>query len=143
VPKPSTTHEDLARTTEVQGPSDRSFGITFAVVFVIIGLWPLLGDGTIRDWALIVAGIFLVAALARPRILAPLNAIWLRFGLLLHRVVSPVVLGLVYWVTVVPTGLIMRALGKRPLQLEFDPDTDSYWLERDPPGPPAGMENQF
>ncbi len=138
------THEDLERSDQVKRGSDRGFGIVFAVVFVIIGLWPLLGDGGPRIWSLVIAGAFLAVALVRPRLLGPLNLIWFKFGMLLHHVVSPVILGLIFFVSVTPVALIMRVLGKDPLRLKMDPDTESYWLKREPPGPPPdSLKNQF
>ena len=142
--EPSQLHEDFAREAKVEGSSDRSFGIVFAVVFAIIGLWPLLGSGQVRIWALGIAVAFILAALARPGLLAPLNRLWTRFGLLLHKVVSPLIMGMLFYLTVTPIGLLMRAFGKDPLRLRPNPDAASYWIERDPPGPaPETMKNQF
>ena len=88
--------------------------------------------------------LFLAAALLAPRVLAPLNQLWLRFGLLLHKVVSPVVLSLVFFSTVTPIGLLLRRLGKDPLRLRFDPDAPTYWIERRPPGPSGdSMPKQY
>jgi hypothetical protein len=137
-------HEDLARAEEMQGPSDRSFGIVFAAVFVLIGLRPLLSRQPGRAWALGLGAAFLIAALARPAMLAPLNRFWLRVGLAMERVVSPVVLGILFFLTFAPVGLLMRFLGKNPLQLGFDRDAQSYWIYRHPPGPaPDTMLRQF
>lgn len=144
MPHSAQLHEDLVRDGEVQGSSDRAFGVVFTVVFAIIGLFPLLGSGDVRVWALGVAAAILVVALARPSLLAPLNRLWMKLGLLLHRVVSPVVLGLLFYGVVLPTGLLMRLLGKRTIPTAFDRDRESYWIPRDPPGPePEGMKNQF
>ena len=138
------THEDLARKDEIKGPSDRSFGITFAVVFTIVGLFPVLRSGDPYMWALALAALFLAVALLHPSLLAPLNRLWLRFGLLLHQVVSPVVMGMLFYLVVTPTGFLLRLFGKRPLQLQFDPAADTYWIPRQPPGPaPDTMKNQF
>lgn len=138
------THETHKRTDQVKRGSDRTFGIVFTVVFALIGLWPLISGGGPRLWALIVAGAFLAVALIYPKILGPLNLVWFRFGMLLHRVVSPVILGLMFFVSVTPIALIMRALGKDPLRLKFDPDAETYWLTREPPGPsPDSLKNQF
>lgn len=139
------THENLDRDDEVVGSSDRGFGLTFAAVFGLIGTYKLLWSGS--DWGyawLAGAAAFLVVALTVPGILAPLNRAWTRFGLLLYRVVNPVIMALLFYVTVVPIGLLMRALGKRPLRLGREPDAASYWIERQPPGPPpATMSRQF
>ena len=138
------THERLAQDETVAIGSDRGFGIVFAVVFTAIGLFPLIRGEPPRGWSLAVAGAFLAVTLVKPAWLAPLNTLWFRFGLLLQRVVHPIVLAVIYFAVVTPTGLIMRALGKDPLRLRFDPDATSYWIPRDPPGPePESMKNQF
>lgn len=138
------THEDFDRQEEIVLGSERIFGFVFAVVFLIVAGWPLLGGGDLVLWALAVAALFLVTALIVPRWLRPLNRLWFIFGLILHKIVSPVVMGLLFYLTVTPTALIMRILGKTPLDLKFDKDADSYWIERDPPGPDREtMKNQF
>ncbi len=129
---------------ELNGSSDRSFGLVFAAVFLAGGLWPLLRGGTPRVWALVVAGAFLIASLARPSLLAPLNRLWTRFGLLLNKVTTPIVMGVLFYLVVTPTGLLMRLFGKDPLRLSRDQEADSYWIKREPPGPsPETMTNQF
>jgi hypothetical protein len=141
---PTGTHERLVREETVRGSSDRSFGLVFAVVFAIIGLWPLLGDRDIRIWSLAIALVFLAAAVLRPALLAPLNRLWTRFGLLLHRFVNPIIMGLLFYLVVTPTGLVMRMLGKDLLRLRFDRQAKSYWIDRRPPGPaPETMKDQF
>lgn len=137
-------HEELRRAPSDTVGSDRSFGVVFAAVFAVVGLLPLAHGGPWRPWALIVAGAFLVVALAVPRILRPANLVWHRFGLLLHHVTTPVILALVFAVAVVPTGLVMRLLGKDPMQRRFEPDADTYWVRHNPPGPEREtMKNQF
>ena len=137
-------HEDFSRRGEIEAGSERTFGIVFSAVFAIMGLYPLLNGGEARIWVLIIAGVFLLAALVAPRILRPLNRLWSRFGLLLHKVVSPVIMGLLFFVVVTPTALIMRLAGKDPLRLHFDPEARTYWIDRRPPGPePQTMRNQF
>ena len=137
-------HERISHTEEIKSSSNRSFGIVFTVVFVIIGLWPLLNDLPPRTWSLVVAGAFLIIALVIPSLLAPLNRVWTKFGLLLHRIVNPVVLGLMFLIAVTPVALIMRALGKDPLHRNFDKDADSYWIARPEKGPaPESMRDQF
>ena len=139
-----TTHESFAREQTVRVSSDRSFGIVFAAVFLIVALWPLTGGGAARLWSLALAGLFLAAAILVPKALAPLNRAWMRLGLLLHRVTNPLVMGFVFCLAVVPTALIMRALGKDPLRRRFDREARSYWIERNPPGPePKTMRDQF
>ena len=138
------THESFERDQQVKGSSDRSFGIVFAVVFAIIGFWPLIGGAAPRVWSLIVAGAFLAIAVVYPRLLAPLNRLWLKFGLLLHRITNPIIMGFVFFLAVVPTALIMKMLGKDPLRRKLDKDAASYWILREPPGPPPdSMKNQF
>lgn len=128
----------------VQIGSERSFGIVFAVVFVLIGLWPLKAGGDVRLWALGLAAAFLLVALVAPRLLKPLNLIWFKFGLLLHKVMTPLVMGLLFFLTVTPVGMLMRATGKDPMRLKRDSTATSYWITRDPPGPkPDSMKNQF
>ena len=124
--------------------SNRSFGIVFSVLFALLGLGPLARGRPVRGWALVVAAAFLLAAFALPRMLGPLNRVWLRFGLLLHACISPVVMGLVFYTTLTPIGLVRRWLGKDPLCLRLDRDAITYWIERHPPGPaPDTMPRQF
>lgn len=138
------THEQFESREAVRSSSNRSFGIVFTVVFGLIGLAPILGDGSIRWWSLAIAGVFLVLSLFYPQLLAPLNRLWTRFGLLLHNIVNPIVLGLLFFVVVTPIGLLMRLFGKRPLNIDFDRETTSYWIDREPPGPaPETMKQQF
>jgi hypothetical protein len=138
------THERLVVDEVATGSSNRSFGFTFAVLFAFLGLGPLMRGHPVRVWALVGAAVFFLAALALPRVLAPLNRIWLRFGLLLHACISPVIMALVFYTTVTPIGLVRRLLGKDPLRLRFDPDAVTYWIERHPPGPaPDTMLRQF
>jgi Saxitoxin biosynthesis operon protein SxtJ len=142
--KTNAIHEPLTRDEEIKGSSNRAFGIVFAVVFTIVGLWPLMSGGSAYVWALIVSGLFLVLALACPSVLALPNRLWMKFGLLLHRVTNPILMGLVFFVTVTPIAILMRLRGKDPLHRKFDPDAASYWIERRPPGPaPDTMKNQF
>jgi len=138
------THESFTRDEEIKGSSDRGFGIVFVVVFLLIGLWPLTGENGPRIWSLSVAGLLLLIILIRPGLLAPLNRLWMKFGLLLHKIVNPIIMGLIFFLTVLPTGLVMRALGKDLLNQRLDKDAKSYWIDRKPPGPdPDTMINQF
>jgi len=102
-------------------------------------------SGRSPDYGWLVGGVLLMAvALMRPRWLGPLNKVWFQLGLLLHRIVNPVVLGLVFVLSVIPVGLLMRLFGKDPLQRKFEPDRESYWMRRDPPGPDAdSLPRQF
>jgi len=138
------THERLVVEEVTALGSNRSFGIVFATLFVLLGLGPLVRGRPVRAWALVVAATFLLAALALPRTLEPLNRVWLKFGLVLHACVSPVIMGLVFYTTVTPIGLVRRWLGKDPLRLRLDRDAVTYWIERNPPGPaPDTMPRQF
>ncbi len=138
------SHEDLSRSMEVEGSSNRSFGWVFTVVFLIVGAGPLLFGGGLRWWALVVAAGIGAGTILRPALLARPNRLWTQFGLLLGRVVSPVVMGLLFFVVFTPFGLVMRAFGHDPLRLKRNPEASTYWVERAPPGPPPeSMRNQF
>lgn len=137
-------HEDFSRDEAIEGSSNRAFGVVFAVVFALVGLWPLTGGGAPRLWALACAAAILALALAVPAILAAPNRAWTRFGLLLGRIMSPVVIAILFYVVFTPFGLAMRLVRRDPLRLRFDRDASTYWTERVPPGPdPAGMRDQF
>jgi hypothetical protein len=137
-------HESLGREHAVQTSSNRSFGLVFAVVFAVLALLPMLGGNQPIWWLAAIAVAFLLAALLVPIILRPLNIVWQKFGEILHAIVNPLTMGFLFYLTVTPTALIMRAFGKIPLHLKFDPDVKSYWIERDPPGPePKSMNRQF
>jgi len=137
--------EPLAERRKKSVGSDRTFGIVFACFFAVAGLWPLVARAeSPRIWALALALLFAVIAAIAPAMLAPLNRLWLKFGELLHRVINPIVIGLIYCLAVVPVGLLMRALGKDILRLKLDPSAASYWIPREPPGPAVGsMSKQF
>jgi Saxitoxin biosynthesis operon protein SxtJ len=138
------THENFSAQREVGGASDRGFGLVFAAVFGLIALAPLRHGGSVRLGVLAIAAAFLILALIAPRTLSPLNRLWLRFGLLLHKVISPVVMAFLFFAVVTPVALIIRWIGRDPLRLTFEPGADSYWIERQPPGPaPDTMRNQF
>ena len=123
-------HENFHNRNEVKVGSERSFGITFAAIFLIIGSFPLISGESPGGWALCIGVIFLIAAFALPAALRPLNIVWFRFGMLLHKIVSPLVMVFLFFITVAPIGLIMRLRGKDLLNLRFDPDASSYWIER-------------
>lgn len=128
----------------IKGSSDRVFGLMFAAIFTGISLWPLLHEMQIRFWALAAGSVFLVLALAWPRALSWLNRAWMRFGLLLNCIVSPLAIGVVYYFALVPMAMLMRMLGKQPLKLKRDAEAISYWIPRKPPGPdPKTMSDQF
>jgi Saxitoxin biosynthesis operon protein SxtJ len=145
-------HEPLSRGHDVKMGSDRGFGFVFAAVFALIGAWPALRFGwapridpaCVRLWALGIGAAFLSVALVAPALLHRLNRLWFAFGLLLGRVMTPIVMGFVFVLAVVPTGLVMRWRGKDLLGLSLDRARKSYWIVRDPPGPARdSMVNQF
>lgn len=141
------SHESFDRDDRTTMGSERGFGYVFAVVFLVIAAIKYFVAAAAFVWVafwVVLAGIVLLVALACPRVLRPFNIAWFRFGLLLHKVVSPLIMGLVFYLTVTPIGLVMRLLGKRPLNLKLDPAAASYWIERKPPGPaPGSFGNQY
>jgi small neutral amino acid transporter SnatA (MarC family) len=139
-----TIHERYSRDETVIGGSARSFGIVMAFAFAVMSLLNWWHSGHSWRWTGGIAVLFIAVAVLYPAALDPLNRLWLKFGLLLHKVVNPIVIALVFFGTVLPTGLIMRVLGKDPLRLNWQPDATSYWIERRPPGPaPESMKDQF
>ena len=137
-------HEDPRRIERGRTSSDRAFGVVFSGVFTVIGLWPLLGGGPPRWWSLVVAAVLVALAWLRPLWLAPLNRWWTRFGLLLHRIVSPIIMGVLFFAVITPFGLGWRLVRRDPMSLRFDSEASTYWIRREPPGPPpASIERQF
>ncbi len=120
--------------------SNRSFGLLFFVVFLIIGLWPLINDNIIRYWSLIISFIFLLLGLANSKFLSPLNLIWFKFGLLLGRFISPIVMGIIFFLVVTPIGILMRLINKDLLNLKYN-NENSYWIIKN--DPKSKMKNQF
>ena len=125
---------------DIKISSNRSFGIVFFVVFLLIALYPLINTEEIRIWSLIISLIFLVLGLINSRILNPLNKLWFKFGILLGKIVSPIIMGIIFFLVVTPIGFIMRILGKDLLNLKFNRNK-SYWIEKN--GPKSKMKNQF
>ena len=138
-------HEDLhAREIHATGSSDRSFGLVFTGVFLIVCLWPLRHGLPPRWWAAGVSAVFLLFTAVAPSMLAPLNRIWTRLGLLLAKVTQPVFLAILFFGVFTPFGVLLRLFGAKLLALRFEPAVQSYWLVRTPPGPQAEtMKNQF
>ena len=120
--------------------SNRSFGIIFFLVFLIIAIYPLINGGEIRKWSLIISVIFLILGLANSRILNPINKLWFRFGIFLGKIISPLVMGVIFFIVITPIGLLMRLLNKDLLNLKFN-KTSSYWIEKTEPK--SKMKNQF
>ena len=125
---------------DVKISSNRSFGIVFFVVFLIIALFPLINDGNIRLWSLIVSLAFLALGLLNSKFLSPLNKIWFKFGLFLGKIISPIVMGLIFFIVVTPIGILMRILKKDLLNLKMN-NNKSYWIEKS--GLKSKMRNQF
>ena len=125
---------------DIKISSNRSFGIVFFVVFLLIALYPLIHNEEIRIWSLIISLIFLILGLINSRILNPLNKIWFKFGILLGKVVSPIIMGIIFFLVVTPIGFIMRILGKDLLNLKFN-SNKPYWIEKK--DPKSSMKKQF
>ena len=109
--------------------SNRSFGIVFFIVFLLISIWPLINEQNIRVWSLVIAIIFLTLGLLNSNILTPLNFVWIKFGEKLGAVIAPLILGLIYFIVVTPIGLFMRLIGKDLLKINFS-RSDTYWVKR-------------
>ena len=138
------THENYERKDELAVGSDRTFGLVMSAAFGILGVLNWWHQGRLWVWLAAIATLFLALALVAPKTLHPLNRLWMRFGTLLHRIVNPVILALIFFAAVTPTALVMRLRGKRLLNLELEPQVESYWIKRDPPGPaPQSMKDQF
>ena len=132
---------EISRYVSTEKFTEKSFGIVFSSVFLIVGLYPLINSAGLRIWALVISIIFFLLAFLAPKILALPSKLWFMFGLLIGSIVAPIIITLVYFVTVVPTGLIMRLLGKDLLKQKLDKDAKSYWIERKEPM--GSMKNQF
>ena len=130
--------------TSVSIGSERSFGLVLAAALTTVAAWPLLAGHDPRWTALALASGLAVTTRVRPALLTPFNQLWFKFGLLLSRLTTPIVMAVLFFGVVVPTGLIMRLARKDLLCLKFDPAASSYWIRRDPVGPPPdSMRNQF
>jgi hypothetical protein len=137
-------HEQFERDESRVGGSDRAFGLVFAVACATLGALNYWRGHSAWPWWLIAAALFLIAALVAPGILRPFNRLWSRFGLLLQRIVQPLIMALLFFSTVVPMGLLFRAMGKDFLRTKYDPSAASYWIAREPPGPSTdSFKNQF
>jgi len=125
---------------EVKIGSNKSFGIVFSVVFFIIAIFPILNNDNIRVWSLVISLIFLVLGLINSKLLSPLNKIWFKFGLILSKVVSPVIMGIIFFLVVTPIGILMRILKKDLLNLKYN-NKNTYWIKKKVPE--STMKNQF
>lgn len=137
-------HESFDREEKVTGSSDRGFGFVFAGFFALVAIVRWWKGQAGPGWFAAAAGAMLILALLRPASLAPLNRLWTKLALLISKVMNPVIMGILFFLVVAPIGLLMRAFGKRPLALAFEPAAKTYWIERTPPAPlPGSMKNQF
>tara|TARA_B100000795_G_C22704546_1_gene401022 strand:+ start:352 stop:744 length:393 start_codon:yes stop_codon:yes gene_type:complete len=126
---------------KIERGTDKSFGIVFTIVFLIVALYPMTNSAKINIWALIISVIFLLFALIRPKSLSFLNILWSKLGYTIGGIMAPIVMFIVYFLTVVPTGLIMKFLGKDLLNQKFNKKANSYWIKREKPV--GSMKNQF
>ena len=137
------THEDFSR-EEVSAPgSDWTFGLVMAGALALLAVINGLHAGRLWPWELLLAALFLVAAVLKPSLLHPLNRLWMKLGLVLNRIVNPIVMGLLFYGTIWPTGLVMRMRGRDLLRLKRDPVAKSYWISRQPGPLPESMKDQF
>ena len=125
---------------DVKIGSNRSFGIVFFVVFLLIGLYPLINADSVRIWSVIISLIFLILGLMNSKILNPLNKLWFKFGILLGKIVSPLVMGIIFFLVVTPIRILMNILKKDLLNLKFN-NKETYWIEKNEPK--SKMKNQF
>ena len=126
--------------SEIKIGSNKNFGIVFFIFFLIISLWPKINGDEINYFILILSLIFLFLGLLNSKILSPLNKLWFKFGILLGKIISPVIMGIIFFLVVTPIGLVMRLLRKDVLNLRYN-NNKSYWIEKD--GPESKMKNQF
>ena len=125
---------------DVKISSNRSFGIVFFIVFLLIALYPLIDKGEFRLWSLIISFIFFILGILNSKILTPLNKLWFKFGIFLGKIVSPIIMGIIFFFVVTPIGVLMRIFGKDILDLKYN-NNKSYWIEKT--GPKSKMKNQF
>ena len=125
---------------DVKIGSNRSFGIVFFIVFLLIAIYPLINSGELRLWSLVISVFFLVLGLINSKILNPLNKLWFKFGIFLGKIISPLIMGIIFFLVVTPIGLLMRLLNKDLLNLKFN-NKSSYWIEKTEPK--SKMKNQF
>ena len=125
---------------DIKISSNRSFGIVFFIVFLLIALYPILKDNDLRIWSLVISFVFLILGLINSKILTPLNRLWFKFGLLLGKFISPLIMGIIFFVVVTPIGIIMRLLKKDLLNLRYN-KKETYWINKT--GPKSKMKNQF
>ena len=120
----------MASNSKIKIPSNRNFGLVFFVVFLIVALWPLKYEEDIRLWSLVLSIIFFILGILNSQLLTPLNKLWFKFGMFLGLIVSPIVMGIVYFLVVTPIGIFMRMLGKDLLKTSKAKNTSTYWIKR-------------
>ena len=125
---------------KIKLPSNRNFGLVFFIVFLLIALWPILNNNDLRIWSLIVSLVFLVFGSLNSKLLTPLNKLWFKFGIFLGNIIAPIIMGIVFFLVVTPTGLIMKILKKDLLKLKNN-NSNTYWLEKDNSN--NSLRNQF
>ncbi len=135
-------HEKLDETSVSRRSSERSFGILFFLIFQAIAIYFYVSYGENYLYFVLVGLIFGIVALFAPVMLFPLNFLWIKFGLLLHRLISPIIISLLFFAGIVPIGILMRIFGKRPLNLKFEPDKNTYWIAREKHLQPSKLLNQ-
>jgi hypothetical protein len=125
---------------KIKKSSNKSFGIVFCIVFLLIGIWPLINNETYRLWSLIISIIFLILGLSNSKLLTPLNNLWFKFGMFLGKIISPLVMGIIFFLFVTPIAILMRIFKKDLLNLKYN-DSYSYWIKKN--GVKSKMKNQF
>ena len=121
----------MTSNSKINISSNRNFGLVFFVIFLIVALWPLKYEEDIRLWSLVISIIFFILGVINSKLLTPLNKLWFKFGILLGSIVSPIIMGIVYFTVVTPTGVLMRLLGKDLLRTSKIKNTSTYWIKRD------------
>jgi hypothetical protein len=137
------THENFNREEASAPGSDRTFGLVMAGALALLAVINYWHAGGAWPWELALAAVFLATALVKPSSLGFLNRLWMKLGLVLHRIVNPIVMGLLFYGTIWPTGLVMRLRGRDLLRLKREPGSDSYWITRAPGPAPETMRDQF
>lgn len=135
------THENYRRVDRVRLGSDRNFGLTFAVFFMVLAFFPLFYGQTLRPWALVCGMLFFVVSFTAPQLFRTFKILWAQFGLLLQKIISPIILSALFFLVFTPTGLLLRLFKKDVLSLRLDTESTSYWLNSEPPR--STMKDQF
>ena len=125
---------------EIKISSNRNFGIVFFIVFLVVAIYPLINSNEIQIWSLILSLLFLILGLINSKILTPLNKLWFKFGIFLGKIISPIIMGIIFFFVVTPIGFTMRLLSKDILNLKYN-NENSYWIKKT--GPKSKMKNQF